>query len=279
MLSYNLSREWPLKAYISQVNFNSLRNNSRVIFSPSLSLFLFLPLCPPLSLSSILPFSLAHYENGGGDLDQAPARVALKILYTPQTNLTRSILEKANRTFETAVFVMDLAGQIANCSQFFLDNFPPNSSQVEQVRQLIDILLTANNGAVGSIPANRFNELGQNITITNESLLNAKTLLNDSAPGNIWEIMTQVHEGSASIHDSLATFDWDVFLPLPNEEAMEALAANYTEQERRKITHIAAGVVFDKDLPAEMTSDLTNTTVKIRMNSTFVHDTTVYREK
>lgn len=205
--------------------------------------------------------------------------MALKILYTPQTNLTHSILEKANRTFETAVFFMDWSGQVANCSQFFLDNFPPNSTQVEQARQLIDLLLTANSGVIGSIPASQFNELGQNITITNESLLNAKKLLNDSAPGNIWEIMTRVHKESAAIHNTLATFDWDVFLPLPTEEAMEDLAGNYTEQERRQITHIVAGVVFDKNLPAEMTSDLTNTTVKIRMNSTFVHDTTKYRER
>ena len=223
--------------------------------------------------------SSAQYENEGGSLDDTPTRVSLKILYTPQTNLTHSILEKANRTFETAVFIMDWSGQVANCSQFFLDNFPPNSSQVEQVRQLIDFLLTANNGAVGSIPAYQFNELGQNITITNESLLNAKTLLNESAPGNIWEIMTRVHRESASIHDTLATFDWDVFVPLPTEEAMEALAANYTEQKRRSITHIAAGVVFDKNLPSEMNPNITNTTVKIRMNSTFVHDTTTFRER
>ena len=174
---------------------------------------------------------------------------------------------------------MDWSGQVANCSQFFLDNFPPNSSQVEQARQLIDLLLAVNSGAVGTIPAYQFNELGQNISLNDESLLNAKALLNESTPGNIWEIMTRVHEVSANIHDALATFDWDVFLPLPSEEAMEELAGNYVEQERREITHIIGGVVFDKDLPAEMTSDLTNTTVKIRMNSTFVHDTTVYRER
>ena len=236
----------------------------------------FLSLSLSLSLSSL---PSAQYENEGGKLEDSPSRVSLKILYTPQTNLTHSILEKANRTFETAVFFMDWAGQVANCSQFFLDNFPPNSTQVEQARQLIDLLLTLNSGAVGSIPAYQFNELAQNITLNNNTLLNARTLLNESAPGNIWEIMTRVHEESSSIHDSLATFDWDVFLPLPTEEAMEDLAANYTEQERRGISHIIAGVVFDKDLPPEMTSDLKNTTVKIRMNSTFVHDTTVYRER
>ena len=240
-------------------------------------------LTSPPSFSPLpLPFSLslsAQYENEGGKLEDTPSRVALKILYTPETNLTRSILKKANRTFETAVFFMDWSGQVANCSQFFLDNFPPNSTQVEQARQLIDLLLAANSGAVGTIPAYQFNELGQNISLNNDSLLHAKALLNESTPGNIWEIMTRVHEESAGIHDALATFDWDVFLPLPSEEAMEELASDYAEQEKREISHIVAGVVFDKDLPSEMTSDLTNTTVKIRMNSTFVHDTTVYREK
>ena len=52
-------------------------------------------------------------------------KIALKILYTPQTDLTRSILEKANRKFETAVFIVDWTGQIANCTQFFLVTFPP----------------------------------------------------------------------------------------------------------------------------------------------------------
>ena len=205
--------------------------------------------------------------------------IALKILYTPVTNLTKSILQKANRTFETAVFFMDWSGQVANCSQFFLDNFPPDSPQIVQARQLIDLLLQANEGAVGTIPVSQLNNIGQNITINEESLLDAKRLLNESAPGNIWEIMTVVHNQSAAIHDVLATFDWDVFLPLPSEEAMEALAADYTEQDRRRITHIAAGVVFDENLPPEMTPDLTNATFKIRMNSTFVHDTTAYRER
>ena len=205
--------------------------------------------------------------------------IALKILYTPVTDLTRSILKKANRTFETAVFFMEWSGQVANCSQFFLDNFPPDSPQIVQARQIIDLLLQANEGAVGTIPVSQLNSLGQNITITNQSLLDAKTLLNESAPGNIWEVMTVVHDESAAIHDTLATFDWNVFMPLPTEEAMEALAADYEEQERKGITHIAAGVVFDENLPPKMTPDLTNATFKIRMNSTFVHDTTAFRER
>lgn len=221
----------------------------------------------------------AEYEDEGGSLDDTPEKVALKILYTPQTNLTHSILEKANRTFETAVFVMEWSGQVANCTQFFLDNFPPDSPQVVRTRQVIDALVAANDGTAFPLPASSLNNVGQNITITNQSLIRAKTLLNESAPGNIWETVTRVHEQAASIHDSLAIFDWDVFLPLPTEEAMEEMAADYTQQKRKGISHIIAGVVFDENLPAEMTPDLTNTTVKIRMNFSFVHDTTAFRKR
>ena len=174
---------------------------------------------------------------------------------------------------------MDWSGQVANCSQFFLDNFPPDSPQVEQARQLIDLMLAANPGTLGSIPTSPINQLSNNITITNDSLYKAKKLLNESAPNNIWEIMTNVHDQAAGIHDALAKLDWDIFMPMPSEEAMEDLAADYAEQERKGITHVFAGVVFDKNLPPEMTPDLTHTTVKIRMNSTFVHDTTAYRER
>lgn len=51
----------------------------------------------------------------------------MKIPYTPATNLTLSIVKKANRTFETAAQLMAFADQVANCSNFFLDNFTPES--------------------------------------------------------------------------------------------------------------------------------------------------------
>lgn len=50
---------------------------------------------------------------------------SLKILYTPYTNITRDIIKRANRTFETAGDIIALADEVANCSQFFLDNFEP----------------------------------------------------------------------------------------------------------------------------------------------------------
>ena len=56
---------------------------------------------------------------------------------------------------------------------------------------------------------------------------------------------------------------------------MEALAVDYNWQRRNNITIVAAGIVFT-DLPEE-DSRLTSATFKIRMNSTFVHDTSTYR--
>lgn len=52
---------------------------------------------------------------------------SLKILYTPYTNLTLSIIKKANRTFNSVGLILTFADQVANCSEFFLENFPPES--------------------------------------------------------------------------------------------------------------------------------------------------------
>ena len=52
---------------------------------------------------------------------------SLKILYTPNTNFTRDVIKRANRTFETAGDIIALADEVANCSQFFLDNFDNKS--------------------------------------------------------------------------------------------------------------------------------------------------------
>ena len=61
---------------------------------------------------------------------ESNSTVSLKILYTPFTNLTRNIIQKANRTIDTVGQVIALADEVANCSQFFLDKFPSNSSYI-----------------------------------------------------------------------------------------------------------------------------------------------------
>ena len=56
---------------------------------------------------------------------------------------------------------------------------------------------------------------------------------------------------------------------------MEELAADYDWQQSNNITIVPAGIVFT-DLTQE-DFKLTSATFKIRMNSTFVHDTTKFR--
>ena len=60
----------------------------------------------------------------------------MKILYTPHSEATSSVIQKANRTFDSIGQVIELARDIANCTQFFLDSFPPDSSTVEGVREV-----------------------------------------------------------------------------------------------------------------------------------------------
>ena len=74
----------------------------------------------------------------------------------------------------------------------------------------------------------------------------------------------------------MSQVDWDVFLPVETERRMEELAGDYNWQQANNISFVAAGIVFT-DLPQEDVP-LTTATFKIRMNSTFVHDTTTFRE-
>ena len=73
------------------------------------------------------------------------------------------------------------------------------------------------------------------------------------------------------ILDTLALFDWDIFMPMESEEDLVNLAEDYDRQKDNNITTVAAGIVFDN------TSE-TTASVRIRMNSTYIHDTTLIRE-
>ena len=110
-------------------------------------------------------------QDQGGSLDDSPPNLALKILYTPQTDLTRSILEKANRTWNSRLYHgLDRAD--SQMHTVLSRQLPPYSPQVDQARQVIDLMLSASAGSIGTIPASQLNNnLGQNITFTNQSLL------------------------------------------------------------------------------------------------------------
>ena len=62
-------------------------------------------------------------------------------------------------------------------------------------------------------------------------------------------------------------------MPMESEEELVDLAADYDQQKDHNITTVAAGIVFDDTSDPERTAS-----VRIRMNSTYVHDTTLIRE-
>ena len=45
-------------------------------------------------------------------------------------------MTKANRTFATAEYIQDWAEQVANCSEYFLENYPRDDPRVEGLRQV-----------------------------------------------------------------------------------------------------------------------------------------------
>lgn len=62
-------------------------------------------------------------------------------------------------------------------------------------------------------------------------------------------------------------------MPMASEEELVQLAEDYNWQKELNITTVAAGIVFDNTSDPERTAS-----VRIRMNSTYVHDTTLIRE-
>ncbi len=73
-------------------------------------------------------------ERGSGSEENVENhRVSIKVLYTPDTPLNRSIMVKANRDFSAPEYFKEWAEQVADCSQLFLDTFPPESSAVQRM--------------------------------------------------------------------------------------------------------------------------------------------------
>ena len=81
-------------------------------------------------------FSTGGFTAQGGNFSIPPEKVAIKILYSPQTNVTDSVIRKASRIFDTFEFIRDTAEEIVNCSEFFLQNYPAAGNQVEQTQQV-----------------------------------------------------------------------------------------------------------------------------------------------
>ena len=146
-----------------------------------------------------------------------PEKVAMKILYTPHTNFTESVMNKAAKVFQTFEYVQEWAWQIRNCSDEFLINFPPDSAQANNSRRLLSILLDDNSTDIPQILRPGVDLLRQNFSLNTSSLETAQQLLNESAPGNIWEIVTTIRDVSSGIYNMLDRFDWDMYFPVSDE--------------------------------------------------------------
>lgn len=188
--------------------------------------------------------------------------------------------------------IVALADQVANCSDFFLDNFPPESfGPVISVQfcicsitvvvsfffslQILDQVIAYRENGGNSGPGTvDITPLFPNISL--DSLLKVQELLNTSSPNNIWSILSTVHNVSTSISDALGQFDWDVFLGVEDERELEELAGDYQRQNDMGITYVIAGIVFEPDLTP---SDIKQTTIKIRTNFSSVVDTSEYKER
>ncbi len=132
-------------------------------------------------------------------------------------------MNRAARVFQTFSYVQDWSQQIANCSDEFLTNFPPDSSQANTSRTVVNALLGEN--VTGLSPFYPALQLIQ-ANLSTDNLVFLQGLLNNSAPGNIWEIVTNIRDVATVIHDLLDRFDWDVFYPVSTEGELEILSYN-----------------------------------------------------
>ena len=60
-------------------------------------------------------------------------------------------------------------------------------------------------------------QLIQGGTLDNATLEAAQMSLNVSAPGNLWEVVTDIRDVAAGVYNVLNRFDWNVFYPVSNE--------------------------------------------------------------
>ena len=163
----------------------------------------------------------AHKHHKTMDVDQA----APKILFTPNTPLTRSIIAKANRTFASVEFILSWTRQIRNCSQYFLEHYPPYSPDVVTLRNTIHTLLS-----LPALPAN-----------ARQTLEQADDMLNPDKPDNIWLLLQQMQYIAERVEEVLAGFDWDVFWPVDSQQEILDLASNATAQLARGMNSVFAG--------------------------------------
>ncbi len=143
--------------------------------------------------------------------------------------------------------------------------------------QILDqlILSKEDGGGVNNSGAIDLSLLTPNVSL--DTMLKARDLLNSSNPRNIWKIMTTLHNVSTSVENGLSQFNWDVFIPMEDEETLETFYEDHQRQKELGITYILAGVIFDS-LELNSSHSAKTGRMRIRMNSSAVHSTLNYKE-
>ena len=105
-------------------------------------------------------------------------------------------------------------------------------------------------------------------------------LLDENAEDNIWNRLDDVIDRSNATLNFIKVFDWDIFMPAKDEETIERLSLDYDERQEHNISVVYAGIVFDNLHDVDnVTSVPPKVRMRLRLNSTFVHDTTLMRQK
>lgn len=155
------------------------------------------------------------------DTTYIPKRIVPKILYSPNNNITRSIMHKANVTFATVDFILSWMKQIDNCSQYFLSNTNASTPFIVAVRNYTAAILKTRKD--------------KNIQLVHD-------LVDPDSPNNLWGILTSVSTTSKSIQSDILRLDWDIFYPVDDTEKLIELASNTVLQNELNITSVFAGM-------------------------------------
>ena len=117
---------------------------------------------------------------------------------------------------------------------------------------------------------------------TYTTLYNFYNLLDANADDNIWKRLDEVIDTANTTLKFIEVVDWDIFMPAEDEETIERLSGDYTERQKYNISVVYAGVVFDNLYGVDEKNASTvppKIRMRLRLNSTFVHDTTLMRQK
>ena len=104
-------------------------------------------------------------------------------------------------------------------------------------------------------------------------------LLDPKVADNIWDRLGEVIDGGSSVLAFINMFDWDIFHPTENEDALQRLSMDYTEWQKQNISLVYGGIVFDNLKDENATIVPPKVRIRLRLNQTFVHDTTRMRQK